>query len=315
MSTFHFEAHGNRRKGFTLVELLVVIAIIAVLIGLLLPAVQKVREAANRAKCQNNLKQMGLALHNYHGAFGRFPPGTVDGPFGTDVGQRDRSSWLQYILPYAEQQAVYDQAQAWLATGTGDCMCHACPTRFYVIPNFYCPSDPNSPKTMTVPSDPQGFHTNYAACAGSTSFNPGGASGNNLNGVFYWNSPTRVADVSDGTANTLLAGEIIVSPDVTGHDVRGRMWNPARQGGTLFSTLHPPNSRSDPDRLHYCQNIPPAPCTATTTEINLTARSYHPGVVNALFGDGAVRPIANGINADTWGGLGTRAGGETPGDF
>jgi prepilin-type processing-associated H-X9-DG protein len=298
-----------------LIELLVVIAILAVLIALILPAVQRVRESANRMKCTNNLKQMGLALHNYHSAYGRFPPGTVDGPFGRDVAQRDRSSWLQYILPYVEQQAIYAEAQAWLASGPGDCMCHACPTRFYVIPGFYCPSDPNSPKTVTVPGDPQGFHTNYAACAGSTSFNPGGAAGNDLNGGFYWNSTTRVADVTDGTANTLLASEVIVSPDVTGHDVRGRMWNPARQGGTLFSTLYPPNSRSDPDRLQYCQNIRAAPCTATTSEINLTARSYHPGVVNALFGDGSVRPIANDITVGTWSALGTRAGAEAPGDF
>jgi prepilin-type N-terminal cleavage/methylation domain-containing protein/prepilin-type processing-associated H-X9-DG protein len=301
--------------AFTLIELLVVIAILAVLIGLLLPAVQKVREAASRLKCQNNLKQLGLALHAYHDGRAQFPPGTVDGPFGQDIGQRDRSSWLQYVLPYVEQQAIYDQTQAWLASGTGGCMCHDCPTRFFVVPGLTCPSDPASPKTQTVPGDPQGFHSNYSGCAGSTPLNAGGASGNDLNGVFYWNSAIRLGDITDGTSHTLLAGEIIVSPDVTGHDVRGRMWNPARQGSTLFTTLYAPNTLAAPDRLHYCQSIPRAPCVATTTDINFTARSYHPGLVNALLADGSVRAIANGVSADAYRALGTRAGGEAAEDF
>jgi hypothetical protein len=296
--------------------LLVVIAIIAILIGLLLPAVQKVRAAAARLKCSNNLKQVGLGLHNFHSSYGMFPPGTVDGPFGMDVSQHDRSSWLQYILPYIEQQAIYDQAQEWLATSDPSvCMCHACPTRFFVIPVLFCPADPASPKTITVPGDPQGFHTNYAGCSGSTSFNPGGARGDDLNGVFYWKSSTRLGDISDGSSNTLLVAEIIVSADVNGHDVRGRMWNPARQGGTLFSTLYPPNSLGTPDRLNYCQSIPAAPCTRSITDINLTARSYHTGIVNAVFGDASVRAIANTVHADTWKALGTRAGAEVVQDF
>lgn len=304
------------RRAFTLIELLVVIAIIAILIGLLLPAVQKVREASARIKCQNHLKQMVLGVHNYHDSFGALPPGTVDGPFGVDQGQHDRSSFHQYLLPYIEQQSVYEQTQHWLQTSSPSvCMCHACPTRLIQLPNLTCPSDPASPKMLTVASDPQGFHTNYAGCAGSTALNAGGTRGDNLNGIFYWKSTTRLSHISDGTSSTLIVSEIIVSSDARGHDVRGRMWNPARQGATLFTTQFPPNTLAAPDRLNYCQSIPRAPCTSTITEIGLLARSYHVGIVNAGFADGSVRAIANGIQADTWKALGTRAQGDSTQGF
>jgi prepilin-type N-terminal cleavage/methylation domain-containing protein len=109
-------AANRSRRGFTLIELLVVIAIIGILIGLLLPAVQKVREAANRVRCGNNMKQIGIAMHNYHSSMNCFPPGTVDGPFGPDTRQLDRSTWLIFLLPYMEQDAIYQQTQIWLAT-------------------------------------------------------------------------------------------------------------------------------------------------------------------------------------------------------
>ena len=127
-------------------------------------------------------------------------------------------------------------------------------------------------------------------------------------------SATRFAHIVDGTSNTLMGSEIIISPDVTLHDTRGRYWNNARQGSVLFSTLYPPNT-SVPDRLEWCQSIPHAPCRLTTTDIVLSARSHHAGIVNALLADGSVRPIADSVNATTYASLGTRAGGEVPGDY
>jgi prepilin-type N-terminal cleavage/methylation domain-containing protein/prepilin-type processing-associated H-X9-DG protein len=308
----------SRRAGpaFTLLELLVAIAIVGVLTGLLLPAVQKVRAAAVRLVCQNNLKQIGTALHDYHDTYSRFPPGTVDGPFGPDVGQHDRSVYLHFLLPFAEQDAVYAQTRDWLATApAGEYMCHRCPTRFTVVPIFWCPSDPVGPKTETLAGDPQGFHTNYAACAGSTALNAAGGSGDRLNGTFFWNSQVSISQVTDGTSNTVLVGELVVSPDVTGHDVRGRMYNPARQGAVLFTTQYPPNDRTAPDRLGYCQSIPAAPCVSTVTDLNLTARSRHAGGVNVALGDGSVRFIADTVDPATYRALGTRSNGDPVGDY
>jgi prepilin-type N-terminal cleavage/methylation domain-containing protein/prepilin-type processing-associated H-X9-DG protein len=295
--------------AFTLIELLVVVAIIGVLVGLLLPAVQKVRDSAHLLQCRNSLKQIGLALHNYHGDNGCFPTGAWN-PFGPDsIEIRDRRMWIQQILPYVEQQAIYERYLAWVASGAGT-MWWDEPDRKVVLPLFLCRADPNGPKIIA--REDQGFHGNYVLCAGSTPYNTPAVSpdGTQLNGLFYAYSKTRIAEVFDGTSNTVMGSEINVSPDVTGHDVRGRYWNNAHQGSTLFATLYPPNT-STPDQLQYCQPIPRAPCVPTTTNIFLAARSYHANqVVNALFADGSARVIAAGIAPATWQALGTRAGGE-----
>ena len=168
------------RRAFTLIELLVVIAIIAILIGLLLPAVQKVREAAARMKCQNNLKQLGIAFHSHHDAVGALPPGISTAIAPAHQPDRDRRSWQAFILPYIEQQALHNNLEARWNSGSG----HTITFPGFAIPiaTLQCPSDPGSPKTITVPGNPQGAHGNYVACAGSTSFQP---VGRDLNGMFF----------------------------------------------------------------------------------------------------------------------------------
>jgi prepilin-type N-terminal cleavage/methylation domain-containing protein len=171
------------RKAFTLIELLVVIAIIAVLIGLLLPAVQKVREAASRTKCANNLKQVALALHSYHGARGFFPHGTynyIDGTGSTPPpynGSQDRRCWVQDILPYLEQEALFKEFDAFMSNGAHHALDF--PDNTTVIPTLMCPSGPAGPKVKTWNTGggvdhSQGFSGNYVLCAGNDYFNPNG---------------------------------------------------------------------------------------------------------------------------------------------
>jgi prepilin-type N-terminal cleavage/methylation domain-containing protein/prepilin-type processing-associated H-X9-DG protein len=308
------------RAGFTIVELLVVIAIIGVLVALLLPAVQAARESARRMHCQNNLKQLGIACHNFHAAHHTLPIGTVD-QISYDTANSERRNWLFFILPFMEETATYDRYMAWLAGG-GTAPWYNAPDRLKVIAMYCCPSDLNSPKTMTHedfgPGSSQGFHSNYVGCAGSTAFNVGGTLGDKNNGVFRYKYSTPLARITDGTSHTLLTSEIRVAPDDVisgqpgyGHDVRGRMWNPANQGSILFSTQNPPNTTLS-DALNYCQNsVPQAPCINTTTNIVLYARSMHSGGVNAGLVDGSVRFIADEVDAALYMGLGTIAKGET----
>jgi prepilin-type N-terminal cleavage/methylation domain-containing protein/prepilin-type processing-associated H-X9-DG protein len=314
----HDMIYPKSRRGFTLIELLVVIAIIAVLIGLLLPAVQKVRESANRAKCSNNLKQLGLALHNYHGDRQLFPSGVYNmiGSDGAAYVGEDRRVWLHYILTYIEQPTIGTAAQNEVATNA---LYAVAPTSSYVnnvINLLMCPSDVNAGKKYTFGNSGQGFHANYVACAGSTTFN--GASTTPaftvLDGIFYAQSQNSIANITDGTSNTLLLSEILVSPDVTQHDCRGRIWNNARSASVLFSTFGQPNT-STPDRLSHCQSIPTAPCTTGSDNMVTFARSLHPGGVNAVLADGSVRFVSNAIDPTVWLALGTRSGNEPATDY
>jgi prepilin-type N-terminal cleavage/methylation domain-containing protein/prepilin-type processing-associated H-X9-DG protein len=192
------------RRAFTLIELLVVIAVIGTLIGLLLPAVQKVREAASRITCQNNLKQIGLALHNYHDAHQSFPPGYQalasfsDGATDTAPGW----GWGAFILPYIEQDNVYRQLNLGQSVQNS-------PAIQTMIKAYVCPSDITPGASFPLPD---GFGnaiclaapTSYAACCGSDASETTGLTGL---GVFYRNSRIRIADISDGTSDTILIGE------------------------------------------------------------------------------------------------------------
>ncbi|MCE9566298.1 MAG: DUF1559 domain-containing protein [Planctomycetes bacterium] len=289
-----------------------VIAIIAVLIGLLLPAVQKVRESAARMKCANNLKQLALGTHNYQDSNGFFPPGITSALVGPDGAYgEDRRVWSLYLLPYIEQNALWNVLESARASGSsmnGTWFLPGDP-QLVMVPGWQCPSDPNGGKRTTI-SGNQGVHGNYAALAGSTAYNTTTPGGTNMNGLFYTASRLQIMNITDGSSNTLMLSEILLSPDVTSHDTRGRYWNQARSGGVLFTTLNPPNSPT-PDVINHCQSISTAPCTQSDNNQNSSARSAHPGGVNVALGDASVRFVTNA--AAGWQVAGTRSGGEVPG--
>jgi prepilin-type N-terminal cleavage/methylation domain-containing protein/prepilin-type processing-associated H-X9-DG protein len=280
------------RRGFTLIELLVVIAIIGVLVALLLPAVQRVREAAARSQCKNNLRQIGLALHNYHDREGRFPPGYVSTVAGDGADEGPGWGWGAFLLGDLEQDNLKQHIRFDRDIGdttNGD-------ARIHKLAVFRCPSDDAVAIFTTAGNPVPVAHANYVGVFGTNEIedDPGGG-----NGVFFRNSRLRMADITDGASNTFLIGErssnIALSTwtgSVTKAEVPLQSEPTVTEGPQLLVLGrgdHEPNSPSAHIDDFY---------------------SRHPQGVNCLFGDGSVRSIGNAVTPAVWKGIQTRSGSE-----
>lgn len=324
MKCFRF---NRRSAGFTLVELLVVIAIIGVLVALLLPAVQQAREAARRMQCSNNIKQVGLALHNYHDTYLVFPPGKVgpDFPGVLDTASSVRRlGWSPLIYPFIEQGNVHELFKPYMNGDIGAGSPATWAGADVRIPSLNCPSDPSGDRSIGLTSGGaervRAYHS-YAGCMGSTGTMVGSDnSGNNLNGIFYSASRTSFRDITDGTSNTAMVGEIrlaeadrALSGD-SGDDWRGYAFNMAGPN-VWFSTRNPPNTGTADQLIRCRQDLLDMPCLKTSTNMYLHTRSMHPGGVQIGLADASVRFMPETINTLTFQGLGARNDGNVLGEY
>ncbi len=298
----------NRRRGFTLIELLVVIAIIAVLVALLLPAVQQAREAARRSQCKNNLKQIGLAMHDYHETYSGLPVGQFGCCWGT---------WIVEILPFLDKNSLfenynhdgkYDVPDAtYRYSGSKNT-----PVTTKRIGTLTCPSDQENAPIGGITSH------NYAVNHGNTGYGQQAALGT----VTWQGAPFRInngntarnqkfRDITDGTSNTLMVGEVLQGK---GSDLRGFSW---WGDASNFTAYNSPNS-SSLDVIYtpgYCNHQPTfnLPCTGTPTAAlptMMASRSRHVGGVHVAMCDGSAKFVTENIDLGLWQALSTSQGNE-----
>jgi prepilin-type N-terminal cleavage/methylation domain-containing protein/prepilin-type processing-associated H-X9-DG protein len=335
-----------RRHGFTLIELLVVIAIIAVLIGLLLPAVQNAREAARRTQCRNNLKQIGIALHNYHEQASVFPPGRLN---TTKDGQAHAFSAYAHLLPHLEQSVLYEMidfsSNPDIIPGPNAAVTSA------ILPALQCPSD-----NLVILQAGFGVH-NYPLNTGTTfPVSPRNPAGIPVTGVFFENSSVRIAEIRDGTSQTVCISETVRSrlggpttwdgvspaegfvltrgndnilngPELTDYaaqcsgaglvqqQTRGSKWLFAAPGHSMYNHMRTPNDERTPDCRGGIPHSNKLDSLWRVLSHNVTVHSRHPGGVHALFCDGHIQFVADAINLATWTALGSRNLREIPGEF
>jgi len=330
----------RRESGFTLIELLVVIAIIAILIGLLLPAVQKIREAARRMQCSNNLKQIGLALHNYHDVNGRFPPGGRGSTF-TDPNQTypgyngdwtEHGSWIFYSLPFIEQDNMFrlinqrDTVPNSVGIGINNV-----PANSRNIKLIRCPSDDYDKSRSTTSYvgslGPQcapggcGFDPYYDWCQPENSGLGGGLAGmgyrwspdhgnawgaQDIRGMFNrLGADISMSNVTDGLSNTILVGE---SLPATHDHLLGNNWWQFNGGASHCTTIIPINYKIDPAQDPWSCSQPQT--SPRNWGVSWGFRSRHSGGANFLFGDGAVRFLRESIDHRTYQLLGCRNDGQ-----
>ena len=324
------------RDGFTLIELLVVIAIIAVLIALLLPAVQSAREAARRAQCVNNLKQLGIAMHNYHDTVGSFPTSFWRATYvpGTNPPIQDntnRHSWLTMILPYIEQTNVYNSMNFMVGVGgngpigpgglTANSGAINHTATMSVINAFICPSDP-SPNISIYQRVDQGVGKNNNS--GPKMDYAGNFGDNHNDDRAWWTFPnlpvyrdngfgetntqtgimcrsggtTSMRDITDGTSNTFAAGEVMYETN--------DWWTWANPNGSTCGTSCPICY----NRVTQHNGDAGSAIDSRNWRVGFGFRSQHPGIVNFLFCDGSVKALKCSISRVTYRALSTRAGNE-----